>query len=77
MDTIEYMIVELLSLNIIIGFKKMETLEKLKDNLDAEKLFEKLYPEYCNHGKPLHPYIDIFEEGIYYAFDLIEKKGEK
>lgn len=55
----------------------METLEKLKDNLDTEKLFEKLYPEYCNHEKPIHPYIDIFEEGIYYAFDLIEKKGEK
>ena len=31
--------------------------------MTVEGIFKQLYPEYVAYGRPLHPFIDLFEQG--------------
>lgn len=54
--------------------KEFNEKEELDFNTDDE--FRNMYPQYCYRGKPIHPYIDIFAEGVEIGKNLIERGKE-
>ena len=46
----------------------------------VEEIFKQLYPEYVAYGRPLHPFIDLFEGGWAQCeihSDEVEDDGEE